>query len=305
MPLKVARAATGRPAVVAFSGAFHGRTLLTMTLTGKVNPYKKGFGPFPADVYHVPYPNKVQGVSVQTSIRCLEEIFKSSVDPERVAAIILEPVQGEGGFNVAPPELFRELRRICDQYGILLIADEIQAGFARTGKMFATEYSGVSPDLMTMAKSLAGGFPLAAVVGRAELMDAPAPGGLGGTYAGNPLSLAAALAVIDVIEEEKLCERALAIGEKLTSRLESLRGAVPQIADVRGLGAMVAVEFMQEGKPDADFTKRVQAKALEGGLVLLTCGTYGNVIRFLMPLTIEDSVLEEGLTILESAMKSA
>lgn len=303
--IKVARAATGRPAVVAFSGAFHGRTLLTMTLTGKVNPYKKGFGPFPADVYHVPYPNKVQGVSVQTSIRCLEEIFKSSVDPERVAAIILEPVQGEGGFNVAPPELFRELRRICDQYGILLIADEIQARFARTGKMFATEYSGVSPDLMTMAKSLAGGFPLAAVVGRAELMDAPAPGGLGGTYAGNPLSLAAALAVIDVIEEEKLCERALAIGEKLTSRLESLRGAVPQIADVRGLGAMVAVEFMQEGKPDADFTKRVQAKALEGGLVLLTCGTYGNVIRFLMPLTIEDSVLEEGLTILESAMKSA
>ena len=303
--IKVARAATGRPAVVAFSGAFHGRTLLTMTLTGKVNPYKKGFGPFPADVYHVPYPNKVQGVSVQTSIRCLEEIFKSSVDPERVAAIILEPVQGEGGFNVAPPELFRELRRICDQYGILLIADEIQAGFARTGKMFATEYSGVSPDLMTMAKSLAGGFPLAAVVGRAELMDAPAPGGLGGTYAGNPLSLAAALAVIDVIEEEKLCERALAIGEKLTSRLESLRGAVPQIADVRGLGAMVAVEFMQDGKPDADFTKRVQAKALEGGLVLLTCGTYGNVIRFLMPLTIEDSVLEEGLTILESAMKSA
>lgn len=303
--IKVARAATGRPAVVAFSGAFHGRTLLTMTLTGKVNPYKKGFGPFPADVYHVPYPNKVQGVSVQTSIRCLEEIFKSSVDPERVAAIILEPVQGEGGFNVAPPELFRELRRICDQYGILLIADEIQAGFARTGKMFATEYSGVSPDLMTMAKSLAGGFPLAAVVGRAELMDAPAPGGLGGTYAGNPLSLAAALAVIDVIEEEKLCERALAIGEKLTSRLESLRGAVPQIADVRGLGAMVAVEFMQDGKPDADFTKRVQAIALEGGLVLLTCGTYGNVIRFLMPLTIEDSVLEEGLTILESAMKSA
>ena len=303
--IKVARAATGRPAVVAFSGAFHGRTLLTMTLTGKVNPYKKGFGPFPADVYHVPYPNKVRGVSVQTSIRCLEEIFKSSVDPERVAAIILEPVQGEGGFNVAPPELFRELRRICDQYGILLIADEIQAGFARTGKMFATEYSGVSPDLMTMAKSLAGGFPLAAVVGRAELMDAPAPGGLGGTYAGNPLSLAAALAVIDVIEEEKLCERALAIGEKLTSRLESLRGAVPQIADVRGLGAMVAVEFMQDGKPDADFTKRVQAKALEGGLVLLTCGTYGNVIRFLMPLTIEDSVLEEGLTILESAMKSA
>ncbi|MFW9609490.1 MAG: 4-aminobutyrate--2-oxoglutarate transaminase [Aquaspirillum sp.] len=303
--IKVARAATGRPAVVAFSGAFHGRTLLTMTLTGKVNPYKKGFGPFPADVSHVPYPNKVQGVSVQTSIRCLEEIFKSSVDPERVAAIILEPVQGEGGFNVAPPELFRELRRICDQYGILLIADEIQAGFARTGKMFATEYSGVSPDLMTMAKSLAGGFPLAAVVGRAELMDAPAPGGLGGTYAGNPLSLAAALAVIDVIEEEKLCERALAIGEKLTSRLESLRGAVPQIADVRGLGAMVAVEFMQDGKPDADFTKRVQAKALEGGLVLLTCGTYGNVIRFLMPLTIEDSVLEEGLTILESAMKSA
>lgn len=303
--IKVARAATGRPAVVAFSGAFHGRTLLTMTLTGKVNPYKKGFGPFPADVYHVPYPNKVQGVSVQTSIRCLEEIFKSSVDPERVAAIILEPVQGEGGFNVAPPELFRELRRICDQYGILLIADEIQAGFARTGKMFATEYSGVSPDLMTMAKSLAGGFPLAAVVGRAELMDAPAPGGLGGTYAGNPLSLAAALAVIDVIEEEKLCEHALVIGEKLTSRLESLRGAVPQIADVRGLGAMVAVEFMQDGKPDADFTKRVQAKALEGGLVLLTCGTYGNVIRFLMPLTIEDSVLEEGLTILESAMKSA
>lgn len=303
--VKIARAATGRAAVIAFSGAFHGRTMMGMALTGKVVPYKVGFGPFPGEIYHAPFPIELHGVSTDDALAALQGLFKSDVDPKRVAAIILEPVQGEGGFYTAPVAFMQALRKLCDQHGILLIADEIQTGFARTGKLFAMEHYGVTPDLMTMAKSLAGGMPLSAVCGRAEIMDAPGPGGLGGTYGGNPLAIASALAVLDVIEEEKLVERAAKLGQKLKDRLNGLREVVPQIADVRGPGAMVAIEFMKPGthEPDADFTKQVQARALEKGLLLLTCGVYSNVIRFLFPLTISDAVLDEGLNILEAALK--
>ncbi|MCD5363499.1 MULTISPECIES: 4-aminobutyrate--2-oxoglutarate transaminase [Chromobacterium] len=304
--VKVARAATGRGGVIAFGGAFHGRTLLGMALTGKVVPYKVGFGPFPGDVYHAPYPNALHGVSVEDSLRGLEKLFKYDVDPKRVAAIIFEPVQGEGGFYNAPSEWVVQLRKICDEHGILLIADEVQSGFARTGKLFAMEHYPVQADLITMAKSLAGGFPLSALTGRAEIMDAPAPGGLGGTYAGNPLAVAAALAVIDAIQEDKLLERANRLGALLKEKLHGLKGAVPQMAEIRGLGAMLAVEFNQPGsqQPDPDFAKKVQTKALESGLILLTCGVYANVIRFLFPLTIEDAVFEEALAKLEAALKA-
>ncbi|HAT32859.1 MAG TPA: 4-aminobutyrate--2-oxoglutarate transaminase [Janthinobacterium sp.] len=303
--VKIARAATGRPAVIAFSGAFHGRTMMGMALTGKVVPYKVGFGPFPAEVYHVPFPIALHGVSPADSLKALHTLFKADVDPRQVAAIILEPVQGEGGFYAAPPEFMRALRALCDEHGILLIVDEVQTGFGRTGKLFAMEHYDVLPDLMTMAKSMAGGMPLSAVCGRAELMDAPLPGGLGGTYAGNPMAVASAHAVLDVIEREGLVERGAALGRRLGEHLNGLRGKVPQIADVRGLGAMMAVEFMQPGgrEPDSAFTKRVQARALERGLLLLTCGVHGNVIRFLFPLTIEDAVMEEALAILSQAMQ--
>ncbi|HTK00668.1 MAG TPA: 4-aminobutyrate--2-oxoglutarate transaminase [Bordetella sp.] len=303
--VKIARAATGRPALIAFGGAFHGRTLLTMALTGKVAPYKLGFGPFPADVYHVPFPNTLQGVTHQDSLQALERLFKADVDPGRVAAIIVEPVQGEGGFNPAPPPLMRALRTICDQHGILLIADEVQTGFARTGKLFAMEHFDVVPDIMAFAKSLAGGMPLSGVCGRAEIMDAPAPGGLGGTYAGNPLAVAAAHAVLDVIDEENLTQRARVLGDRLTARLRALRPQVPQIAEVRGLGAMVAVEFNDAaGAPDAGFANAVQQRALAKGLLLLTCGVHGNVIRFLFPLTIQDAVFEEALDILQASLSA-
>jgi 4-aminobutyrate aminotransferase len=306
--IKIARAATGRSGVIAFAGGFHGRTMMGMALTGKVVPYKVGFGPFPGEVYHAPFPIEVHGITTQDSLDALQSLFKSDIDPKRVAAIILEPVQGEGGFYQAPVEFMRALRALCDQHGILLIADEIQTGFARTGKLFAMEHYGVVPDLMTMAKSLAGGMPLSAVCGRAEIMDAPAPGGLGGTYAGNPLAVASALAVLDVIKDEQLAKRATTLGNKLKDKLNTLREtAVPHIADVRGPGAMVAVEFMKPGtrEPDADFTKRVQARALEKGLLLLTCGVYSNVIRFLFPLTITDALMDEALAILESAMRES
>lgn len=305
--VKIARAATGRSAVIAFSGAFHGRTMMGMALTGKVAPYKVGFGPFPADVYHAPFPVELHGVSIEHSLAALHTLFKADVDPKRVAAIILEPVQGEGGFYAAPPAFMQALRKLCDEHGILLVVDEVQTGFARTGKLFAVEHSGVIPDLMTMAKSLAGGMPLSAVCGRAEIMDAAAPGGLGGTYAGNPLAVASALAVLDVIQEEKLVERANVLGSKLKQTLESLRTDVPQIADIRGLGAMVAVEFTKPGtnEPDADFTKKVQSEALKNGLLLLSCGVYSNAIRFLFPLTIEDALMDEALAILGAAMRTA
>jgi 4-aminobutyrate aminotransferase len=302
--VKIARAATGRPGVIAFTGGFHGRTLMGMALTGKVAPYKIGFGPFPSDVYHAPFPNPLHGVSVEDSLRAIDYLFKADIEAKRVAAIIFEPVQGEGGFYQAPLEFVRGLRRICDEHGILLIADEVQTGFARTGKLFAMNHYDVSADLMTMAKSLAGGMPLSGVVGRADVMDAAAPGGLGGTYAGNPLAVASALAVVEIIDEEKLCERATRLGDKLKSKLETLKADVPQIADIRGPGAMVAVEFCKPGTTDgdADFTKRIQARALERGLLLLVCGVYGNVIRFLFPLTIQDTVFDEALAIIEDVL---
>lgn len=305
--IKIARAFTRRSAVIAFSGAFHGRTLMGMALTGKVVPYKVGFGPFPGEVYHVPFPIALHGGSTEKSLALIQALFKSDVDPQNVAAIIFEPVQGEGGFYSAPADFVQGLRKLCDEHGIILIADEIQTGFGRTGKLFAMEHYGVAADLTTMAKSLAGGMPLSGVCGRAEVMDAPAPGGLGGTYAGNPLAVAAAHAVLDVMKEEGLLDRAVMLGKKLRERLTQLKKEVPQIADIRGVGAMMAVEFNdpKTGQPDAAFTKEVQQQALKRGLLLLTCGVYGNAVRFLFPLTIEDAVLEEGLAILDAAMLAA
>jgi 4-aminobutyrate aminotransferase len=304
--IKIARAHTGRSGVIAFTGGFHGRTMMGMALTGKVVPYKAGFGPFPGETYHVPFPVELHGVNVADAVEAIHALFRADIDPKRVAAIILEPVQGEGGFYVAPPALMRALRDICDEHGILLIADEVQTGFARTGKLFAMEHYDVAADLTTMAKSLAGGMPLAAVCGRADVMDAPAPGGLGGTYAGNPLAVAAAHAVLDVIEDEGLNARAEVLGSRLMTCLNGLRETVPQIADVRGLGAMVAVEFNRADgtRPDADFAKKVQRVALERGLLLLTCGVHGNVIRFLFPLTIPDALMDEALNVLVAAIRA-
>jgi 4-aminobutyrate aminotransferase len=280
---------------------------MAMGLTGKVAPYKSGFGPLPAEIHHAPFPVALHGVSVGDAFAGIDGLFKADIDPKRVAAIIIEPVQGEGGFNVAPPEFVRRLRELCNEHAILLIADEIQTGFARTGKLFALEHCGVDPDIIVMAKSLAGGFPLSAVTGRSEIMDAAAPGGLGGTYAGNPLAIAAALAVLDVIRGEGLVERANRLGEALRTTLERLRRTQPQIAEVRGLGAMIGIEFNDpaSGKPDGAFARRVQANALKAGLLVLTCGTDFNVIRFLMPLTIPDGVFDEGLQILGRAIQDA
>ncbi|WP_179405359.1 4-aminobutyrate--2-oxoglutarate transaminase [Burkholderia guangdongensis] len=305
--IKIARVATGRPGVIAFSGGFHGRTMMGMALTGKVAPYKLGFGPFPGDVFHAPYPSALHGVTTADSLKAIETLFKADIDPKRVAAIIFEPVQGEGGFNPAPADFVRGLRKICNEHGILLIADEVQTGFARTGKLFAMQHYDVLADLITMAKSLAGGMPLSGVVGRAEVMDAAAPGGLGGTYAGNPLAVASAHAVLEIIDEENLCERATQLGDTLKAKLNALKADVPQIAEVRGPGSMVAVEFIDPatGEPDTDFTKRVQTRALERGLLLLVCGVYGNVVRFLFPLTIPEAVFNEALGILDEVMKEA
>ena len=305
--IKIARAYTGRSGVIAFSGSFHGRTMMGLALTGKVVPYKAGFGPFPAEVFHAPYPVELHGVSTQDSLDAINHIFKSDIDPARVAAIILEPVQGEGGFYAAPAEFMRGLRQICDEHGIVLIADEVQTGFGRTGSLFAMEQYDVEPDLVTFAKSLAGGMPLSGVVGRAEIMDAPAPGGLGGTYAGNALSIASAHAVMDIIESEHLCERANQLGDKLKAFVNGLRAQVPQISDVRGPGAMNAVEFVDpaSGKPSPEFTQKVRLAALKRGLLLLSCGTYANVIRFLYPLTTPDAVFDEGLAILKEALLEA
>jgi 4-aminobutyrate aminotransferase/(S)-3-amino-2-methylpropionate transaminase len=303
--LKIARYHTRRSAIIAFSGGFHGRTLATMSLTGKVAPYKAGFGPLLPEVFHVPYPMAYHGISVQQSLAAIEQLFKADVEPTRVAAIIIEPVLGEGGFYVAPPELLRSLRALCDRHGIVLIADEIQSGMARTGRLFAIEHAGVEADLMTVAKSIAGGLPLSAVVGKAEIMDAPPPGGLGGTYAGSPLACAAALAVLDVIAEERLVERAHQLGAKLTARLKSLQSKYSAIGEVRGLGAMVAIELVKNGsadEPDADLTRALVQAAARQGLIILSCGVYGNVIRFLTPLTISDALLAEGLDRLESSL---
>ncbi len=305
--VKIARIATGRSGVIAFGGAFHGRTFMGMSLTGKVEPYKKGFGAMMPDVWHVPFPQEVHDVTTEDAMAGLTKLFKADLDPARVAAIIFEPVQGEGGFYPAPKDLVRGIRKLCDEHGIVMIADEVQTGFARTGALFAMEAYGVAADLTTMAKGLAGGLPLAAVTGKASLMDAAHPGGLGGTYGGNPLGIAAANAVLDVIEEEDLCARANELGGRLKQRLEAIRSVTPEISDIRGPGFMVAVEFANPANhaPDAGLTGRVRMEALKRGLILLTCGVYGNVIRFLAPITIPDAHFAEAMDILEESVAAA
>lgn len=305
--VKIARVATGRSAVIAFSGAFHGRTQLTAALTGKVNPYKRAVAANASDIYRIPFPIGFRGVQVQDTIRAVEALFYADVEPTRVAAIIIEPVQGEGGFHVAPPELLAALRKICDEHGIVLIADEVQAGFGRTGRMFAIEHSAVEPDLVTMAKSLAGGFPLAGVLGRARIMDSVEPGGLGGTYGGSPIGCAAALAVLDVIEEESLLDRANHIGTVIREQLASIatNGRCVPIANIRGIGSMIGFDVVKsrEGaEPDGAAAKLATTRALEHGLLLLTCGTYGETIRILCPLTISDAQLREGLATMQQAL---
>ncbi|MDZ4295635.1 MAG: 4-aminobutyrate--2-oxoglutarate transaminase [Hydrogenophaga sp.] len=303
--IKIARAHTGRSGVIAFTGGYHGRTLLTLGMTGKVAPYKTGFGPFPGEIFHARFPNALHGVSVQDAIDSVESIFKNDIEASRVAAIIIEPVQGEGGFNVAPPELMQRLRTLCDQHGILMICDEVQTGAGRTGTWFACEQSGIAPDLITLAKSMAGGFPISAVIGRAEVMDAPAAGGLGGTYAGSPMACAAALAVLDEFEKHDLLQRSRDVGARITASLQTLAKKHNCIADVRGLGAMVAMEMCKNGdvhQPDADLTKALAAEATKRGLIILTCGTYGNVVRILVPLTASDAVLDEGLAIIAASL---
>ncbi|MDG1732010.1 MAG: 4-aminobutyrate--2-oxoglutarate transaminase [Thalassotalea sp.] len=306
--VKIARAHTGRRGVIAFNGGFHGRTNLTMALTGKISPYKHLFGPFPGDIFHAPFPMACHDVSVKESLKAIENLFKVDIAPSDVAAIIVEPVQGEGGFYQAPAEFLQALRALCDEHGIVLIADEIQTGFARTGKMFAFEYANVEPDLITMAKGIAGGFPISAVVGKSEIMDAPLPGGLGGTYGGSPVACAAALAVLDVIEEENLVVRSAQVGELFNQRLTALQTKHPKlIGEVRNLGSMIAIELVKDGdmeQPNAELTQGIIAKAAEYGLVLLACGFYGNVIRFLPALTISDELANEGLDKFEQLFDS-
>jgi 4-aminobutyrate aminotransferase / (S)-3-amino-2-methylpropionate transaminase / 5-aminovalerate transaminase len=304
--VKIARYHTRRSAIITFSGGFHGRTYLGISLTGKVQPYKAGFGPMMPEVYHVPYPMSYHGVSLEDSLAAVYGLFKADVDPARVAAIVIEPVLGEGGFYQAPVELLRKLRTLCDQHGILLIVDEIQTGFGRTGRMFAVEYSGVEPDLMTIAKSVSGGIPLAGVIGKADIMDAPLPGGLGGTFAGSPLACAAGLAVLNVIKDEQLIQRANHIGKFMTSRLSGLQVRFPGIGEVRGVGAMVAIELVKNcsaDQPDAELTRQLVQAAARKGLILLSCGIYANVIRFLAPLTISDALLKEGFNLFEQALQ--
>lgn len=308
--VKIARAFTGRPGIISFSGGFHGRTHMGMALTGKVVPYKKGFGPFPADIYNVPFPNAYHGVTGEQSLAALAGLFKHQADPSSIAGIIIEPVQGEGGFNIAPFDFMKTLRALCDEHGILLIGDEIQTGFARTGKMFALEHSSVKADIVTLAKGLAGGMPLAAITGRADVMDAANPGGLGGTYAGNPVACAAAHTVLDIIKDEDLCGRSNAIGKIITDRCRALmeRSNLNCIGDVRGLGAMCAVELVKgksSHEPAPELTAALLKSASARGLILLSCGTYGNVIRFLVPLTASDALVEEGMDIFEASLTEA
>ena len=304
--VKIARRHTGRSAVIAFSGAFHGRTMMSMALTGKVVPYKAGFGPFPAEVFHIPFPIDYHGVSMQDSLAALDTLFKADVESSRVAAMIIEPVQGEGGFYPVPSGFLKKLRAICDQHGIVLIVDEIQTGFGRTGKLFAVEHADIEPDLMTVAKSLAGGFPLSGVIGKADIMDSVEPGGLGGTYAGSPLGCAAGLAVLDVIDEEQLCDKANAIGEQIKDWAEQVQSDTSCIGDIRITGAMCAIEIVDDNdaeSPNPDLTRAITAEAAERGVVLLTCGVRGNVIRFLPPLTIGEALMEEALEILGGVIR--
>ena len=303
--VKIARAFTGRPAVISFRGGFHGRTLLALSLTGSVQPYKQNFGPYAAEVYQAPFPYEYRGWSSARALASLEELLESDVSPQRVAAVIIEPVLGEGGFVPAPREFLEGLRALTQKHGILLIADEIQSGFGRTGKFFAIEHSGVKPDLITVAKSLAAGFPLSGVVGRADVMDAPTPGGLGGTYGGNPIACAAGLAVLDVMRDERLPERAARIGSVIEERMRSWQAEHDMVGDVRVMGAMAGMELVRDRKtkePADTETARVLALAREKGLVLLRSGVHHNVIRTLMPLTIPDEQLDEGLDMLGAAL---
>ncbi len=303
--VKIARAATGRPAVISFRGAFHGRTLLTLSLTGSVQPYKQNFGPYAPEIYQTPFPYEYRGWNTDAALADLHNLLESEVSPNRVAAILIEPILGEGGFVPAPLDFMRKLRELTKQHGIMLIADEIQTGFGRTGKFFAIEHSGVEPDLVAVAKSLAAGFPLSGVVGRAEVMDAPDPGGLGGTYGGNPVACAAGLAVMDVMRDEKLPERAARIGSVVEERMRTWAAEREIIGDVRGLGAMVGMELVRDRKtrePADKETAKILAAAREKGLIILRCGVHHNVIRTLMPLTIPDEQLDEGLDILGATL---
>ena len=306
--VKIARAYSGRSGVIAFRGGFHGRTFMAMALTGKVEPYKSRFGPVPGEVFHAPYPYDFRGISVAQSLDGIAAIFAADIEPSRVAAIVIEPVLGEGGFVVSPPELLAELRALCDRHGIVLIVDEVQTGFARSGRMFAIEYAGIEPDLLVTAKSLAGGVPLSAVTGKTSIMDSTGASGLGGTYGGSPLGCAAALAVLDTIEDEGLVERAAAIGHIIRTRLQRLAETNARIGEVRGLGAMIAIELVRDPRsrtPDPAAAAAVVARAREFGLILLTCGSDKNVVRFLPPLTIADELLEEALGIVEQAVREA
>ena len=303
--VKIARAATGRPGVISFRGGFHGRTLLALSLTGSVQPYKQDFGPYAAEVYQTPFPYEYRGWNTEAALADLDNLLEAEISPKRVAAVVIEPVLGEGGFVPAPLDFMRKLRDLTKEHGIMLIVDEIQTGFGRTGKFFAIEHSGVEPDLMTVAKSLAAGFPLSAVVGRAEVMDAPDPGGLGGTYGGNPVACAAGLAVMDVMRDEKLPERAARIGSVVEERMQSWAAEHELIGDVRVVGAMAGMELVRnrQTKEGADKeTARILAVAREKGLIILRCGVHHNVVRTLMPLTIPDEQLEEGLDILGAAL---
>nr|WP_246584218.1 4-aminobutyrate--2-oxoglutarate transaminase [Thermus brevis] len=306
--VKIARAYTGRPAVVALTHSFHGRTLLGMSLTGKASYYKQNFGPFAPEVYHAPAPYSYRGMSDEMALEGLRELFRTAVDPERVAALVVEPVLGEGGFIPLSETYLREIREITASQGILLIADEIQSGFGRTGKMWAVEHSGVVPDLITFAKSVAAGLPLSGVVGRAEVMDAPKPGGLGGTYAGNPLACAAGLAVLDIFEEEGLLERARALGRVLWQALGRLKDRFPQVGEVRGLGPMVALELVRDPEtrePAPDLAQATLEEARRRGLILLKAGMYGNVVRVLVPLVATEAEVHEGLARLSAALEVA
>jgi 4-aminobutyrate aminotransferase/(S)-3-amino-2-methylpropionate transaminase len=306
--VKFARSYTKRPAVIGFEGGFHGRTLLAASLTSKTHPYKAGLGPFAPEVYRVPFPNSYRGPSAEEALAALERAFITQVAAETVAAIVIEPVQGEGGFIVAPTEFLQGVRRLCDEHGIVLVADEVQTGFGRTGRMWGIQHSGVEPDLVTLAKSIAGGLPLSAVVGKAEIMDAPGDSAIGGTYVGNPVAQAAALAVLDVFEDEDLTARAAAIGETIRSRMVAWQERWDAIGDVRGLGAMMAIELVSDAgtkAPDADLASAVVEAAAERGLLLLKCGIYSNCIRVLTPLVISDAELDEALGVWEQALDAS
>jgi 4-aminobutyrate aminotransferase/(S)-3-amino-2-methylpropionate transaminase len=305
--IKFARSSTGRPAVIAFEGGFHGRTLLSLSLTSKTHPYKAGLGPFAPEVYRVPFPNEYRGPSAEEALAALERALVTQVAAETVAAIVIEPVQGEGGFVVAPQPFLEGVRRICDEHGIVLVVDEVQTGFGRTGKLFAIEHYGIEPDLITIAKSIAAGLPLAGVIGKAEIMDAPPDSAIGGTYVGNPVAQAAALAVLDVIEDEGICDHAAQLGETIRGRMESWQQRWPRIGDVRGLGAMLAIELVKDPatkEPDPDIATAVVEAATERGLLLLKSGIYSNCIRVLAPLVLTDAELDEALAVWEEALES-